>query len=71
MTQLALGVTVGLAGALAAGRFLSSLFTRTDPYDPLTLASVSALIILVALAATWLPARRATRIDPIVALRYE
>jgi ABC-type antimicrobial peptide transport system permease subunit len=71
LAQLAFGLTIGLAGALAAGRFLSSLIARTDPNDPITLAAVVALIVGVALAATWLPARRATRIDPIVALRYE
>jgi putative ABC transport system permease protein len=65
------GVALGLLGALAAARVLSSLLYGVRPTDLLTLASVAAVLGTVALGATWLPARRATRVDPLVALRSE
>ena len=65
------GVALGLLGALAAARVLSTLLYGVRPTDPLTLASVAVILGTVALAATWLPARRATRVDPLVALRSE
>jgi putative ABC transport system permease protein len=71
LLQLALGTTVGVAGALAAGQLLRNFIARTNPTDPLTLVSVTLLLVTVAIGATLLPARRAARIDPIVALRYE
>jgi ABC-type antimicrobial peptide transport system permease subunit len=66
-----LGVAIGIAGALGLTHFLSSLLFGVKPTDPLTYASVSVLLIAVALLASFIPARRATRVDPMVALRYE
>jgi putative ABC transport system permease protein len=57
--------------ALALTRVLSRLLFEVKPSDPGTLVSVSLLLAAIALAATWFPARRATRVDPMVILRYE
>ncbi len=65
------GVALGAAAALALGRFLPSMLFGVTPTDPATFAAVSALLVAVALAACYRPARRATRIDPIEALREE
>ena len=65
------GIVVGLAGALALTRVLSSLLYAVTPTDPLTLATVSAMLIAIALLASYIPARRAARIDPMEALRCE
>jgi putative ABC transport system permease protein len=66
-----IGLVVGAAGAIAAARLLRALVYETSIYDPWTLASVPAVLALVALVACYLPARRAARIDPLVALRSE
>ena len=66
-----LGMLIGLAGAFGLTRLLSGMLYGVKPGDPLTFALVSAFLIVVALVACWLPARAATRVDPIVALRYE
>jgi predicted permease len=68
---VAIGVIAGLAGALAGSRLLQSMLFHVSPTDPLTLAGVCVLLLAVASVAGYLPARRATRIDPVEALRAE
>jgi len=66
-----LGLGLGLAGAFVVARFLTSMLFGVGVYDPVTFVGVAALLIAVALMAAYVPARRAMRVDPIVALRYE
>jgi len=69
--MLAIGVAAGAALALMAGRGASSLLFGLKPYDPLTLVVATALLAVIAALASFVPARRATKVDPMVALRYE
>jgi len=65
------GIVLGLLGGVASARLLGSLLYATPPSDPPTYAAVSTLLAVVALAACLIPALRAARVDPIVALRHE
>jgi predicted permease len=71
LSRAGLGLACGLAGALGLSRFLTSLLFEVKPSDPVAYVAVSFLMLGVALVASYLPARRAARIDPIVALRVE
>jgi predicted permease len=71
LTLAALGMGIGLAGALALSRAISGMLFGLSPSDPATLGGVAALLAAVALLASYIPARRATRVDPVEALRAE
>lgn len=65
------GIAVGLVTALASGRFIESLLYSISPRDPIVFAVMTVSILLVALVACWLPARRAARLNPVQTLRVE
>jgi putative ABC transport system permease protein len=65
------GMALGLAGATAFGRVMSAMLFGVSPADPVTLAGVAAVLLAVAAAACYLPARRATAVDPLTALRHD
>jgi ABC-type antimicrobial peptide transport system permease subunit len=71
MAAVGAGLVFGLAGAVAAGNLLQSMVHGVSPTDPRLLGGVAAAFLIVALAAGALPARRATRIDPVEALRAD
>ena len=71
MTPVGIGTILGLAASLGVNRILQSQLVGISPYDPVTLSLAAAALIIVALAACQLPARRAARVNPLVALRYE
>jgi putative ABC transport system permease protein len=71
MTVVAIGIALGLAGTLALARVIDSMLYQIAPHDPLTLCTITLLLTGVAALACWRPARRATKVDPIVALRAE
>jgi len=66
-----IGVAIGVVGALATSRVLASMLFGVTTYDPLVFGAIAMLLVSVALVATFLPARRATKVDPVVALRYQ
>jgi putative ABC transport system permease protein len=67
----AIGVVIGLAGAFALTRWMKTLLFSVNPTDAVTLIAVCACVLITALLACLIPARRATKVDPMVALRYE
>jgi putative ABC transport system permease protein len=71
MVLACVGLVFGLGGAYVVGRTMKSILYEVTPIDPVAIGAVSAVLFLSALLACYLPARRAMRVDPIVALRYE
>jgi putative ABC transport system permease protein len=65
------GVVIGLAGSFALGRVMSSLLFEVSETDPITFVVIPVMLVIVALAACFVPTRRALKVDPVVALRYE
>jgi putative ABC transport system permease protein len=71
MTPVALGLLLGLVASAAVNRILQSQLVGVSPYDPVTMAGAPVVLIAVALLGCQIPARRATRVDPAVALRHD
>jgi putative ABC transport system permease protein len=68
---VSLGVVIGLGAAFALARWMETMLFGVRPTDPMTFAGIALLLIFIALLACWIPARRATRVDPMTALRRE
>jgi ABC-type antimicrobial peptide transport system permease subunit len=71
ITLTLIGLAIGIIAALGATRLISSMIFGVTPYDPATFLAVAAVLLAVAFLACYIPARRAMRVDPMVALRYE
>jgi putative ABC transport system permease protein len=71
MLLVIVGLAIGLAGALALTRLMTNLLFEVSPTDPITFGAVALCVILATLLACYIPARRAAKVDPLVALRYE
>jgi putative ABC transport system permease protein len=71
MRPALLGILIGMACCAGVSRLFASLVFGVSPFDPITFVGVPIFLLVVALLASYLPARRATRVDPVVALKYE
>jgi len=71
LVTVVIGVAIGLAGSLFLTRTMRSMLFEVSPNDPLTVVGISLMLVLIAMLASYIPARRATRVDPMIALRYE
>jgi putative ABC transport system permease protein len=71
IVTIGIGVAAGVFGAIALTHTMASLLYHTSATDPITFAGVALLLTFIALLASYLPARRATRVDPVIALRHE
>jgi putative ABC transport system permease protein len=71
LLTVVIGVAIGLAGSLFLTRTMTSMLFEVSPNDPLTVMAITLLLVLIAMLASYIPARRATRVDPMIALRYE
>ena len=69
--QLGIGLAIGIVGAFGVGRLLQALLVQTSPRDPFTIGAIVLLLTTVTVAACLVPARRATRVDPLRALRHD
>jgi ABC-type antimicrobial peptide transport system permease subunit len=71
LITVAIGVAIGLAGSLLLTRTMRSMLFEVSPNDPVTIVGITLLVTVIAMLASYIPARRATRVDPMIALRYE
>ena len=71
MKLIVVGIGIGVLGAFALTRLMKSMLFAVSANDPLTFVVIALLLMSIALLACWFPARRATKVDPLVALRYE